>query len=113
MLSSQSPTQIFGTAMSRLQTHPKVENELGMPIKGCGARGVRGSSNMEHYKGKKPDGTAYTYIKFMVEGQRHDGVVHVEYKGSELSYLIVEVPATGATFAIEDNRRAQAAAQRR
>jgi len=99
--------------MDRLQTHPKVEIELGMPIKGLGGVGGRATRQMEHYKGKRADGETYTYIKFVVEGQRHDGQVHVEYRGNELSYLIVEVPATGSTFTIEDNRAAQRAAARK
>eukprot|EP00656_Telonema_subtile_P028715 TRINITY_DN3130_c0_g1_i1.p1 TRINITY_DN3130_c0_g1~~TRINITY_DN3130_c0_g1_i1.p1 ORF type:complete len:252 (+),score=50.00 TRINITY_DN3130_c0_g1_i1:193-948(+) len=110
MVAKTSPTQIFGAAMTQLQTHPKVENELGMPIKGHGGVGGRATHQMEHYKGKRADGETYTYIKFVVEGQRHDGIVHVEYKGNALNYLIVEVPATGSRFPIEDNRARNRAA---
>jgi len=116
ILTKTSPTQIFSSSMAQLQTHPKVENELGMPIKGHGGVGGRSTHQMEHYKGKRQDGETYTYIKYKVEGQRQDGIVHVEYKGNELSYLIVEVPATGNTFSIEDNRareRSKAAAMQR
>merc|ERR1712166_995621 len=105
MAAKASPTRMFSAAMSEMEVHPKVEVELGMPIKGLGGVGGRSTHQMEHWQGKRSDGETYTIIKFKVEGAKHDGRVHVEYMSGELNYLAVEVPATQATFYIQDNRR--------
>ena len=54
---------------------------------------------MEHKQYRKAeDPTVYTYLKFHVQGKKHDGVCHVEYADNNLLYVIVQVPRTGAVM---------------
>merc|ERR1719231_2190820 len=74
-----SPTVMFGMAMDKLNQNPQTEIQLGMPIRGFGEDGRHGR-HMEHKQYRKAeDPTVYTYLKFHVQGKKHDGVCHVEY----------------------------------
>ncbi|XP_074841963.1 mitochondrial import inner membrane translocase subunit Tim21 [Carettochelys insculpta] len=113
LVSSDSPSKIYGDALEKCRSHPEVIGVFGEPIKGYGEQTRRGRrqlvSQIEYVK----DEVKYMRLKFYIKGseQGKQGTVHVEVKKNpesgryEYRYIFVGIDGfPRRTIVIEDNR---------
>lgn len=110
LFSSNSPNSIYSEALEKCKNDPRVEDELGAPIKGYGEETTRRRRTHVSHAIYVKDGIKHMRMRFYIKGIRNKGVVELDMKQNEYGnyqcrYLLVQVDDfTRKTFIIEDNR---------
>jgi len=109
LLSSDTPQAVYAKAFERIQTHPRVCDLLGEPIKGFGEESSRGRRQRIKHAFYVKDDKEHLRLKFYVQGIRNRATVHadvVKIDGSfQYYYLFAEMDNyPRETVILEDNR---------
>ncbi|KAL8593080.1 hypothetical protein ACOMHN_018006 [Nucella lapillus] len=110
LLSSESPSGVYGDALKKCQHNLEVTAALGEPIKGYGETTRRGRRRHVSHTEFEVRGVPHMRLRFYIEGPYKKATVHAEVqKGDagkfEYRYLVVETEGyPHRTFVLEDAR---------
>ncbi|XP_030300846.1 mitochondrial import inner membrane translocase subunit Tim21 isoform X1 [Calypte anna] len=113
LFSSSSPNKIYGDALEKCRSHPKIVAVFGESIKGYGETTGRGRRQLVSHIEYVKDGLKHMRLKFYIEGTESGkrGTVHVEVRENpeggrlEVRYIVVDVETyPRRTIVVEDNR---------
>ncbi|XP_076449014.1 mitochondrial import inner membrane translocase subunit Tim21-like [Babylonia areolata] len=110
LLSSQSPSGVYGDALKKCQNSLEVTAALGEPIKGYGETTRRGRRRHVSHTEFEVRGVPHMRMRFYIEGPYKKATVHVEVQKDdsgkfEYRYLVVETQGyPHQTFVLEDAR---------
>ncbi|XP_049870390.1 mitochondrial import inner membrane translocase subunit Tim21 [Pectinophora gossypiella] len=110
LFSSNSPNSIYSQALEKCKNDPRVEDELGSPIKGYGEETTRRRRTHVSHAVYEKDGAKHMRMRFYIKGIRNKAIVELDAKQNDYGnylfrYLLVQLDDyTGRTFIIEDNR---------
>ncbi|RZF46067.1 hypothetical protein LSTR_LSTR004780 [Laodelphax striatellus] len=110
LFSKKSPNNIYSQVLERCRNDPRLQYELGSPIKGYGEETRRGRRRHVSHVIYEKDGVEHLRMKFYIEGLRKKATVHLEMIEDEngeyiFRYLFVELDDFGrAAIVLEDNR---------
>ncbi|XP_055385009.1 mitochondrial import inner membrane translocase subunit Tim21 isoform X2 [Condylostylus longicornis] len=85
LFSSKSPNTVYNKALQRVISDNRVQDALGVPIKGYGEETKRQRRNHAAHKVFMRNGIEHMRMQFYVQGSRQKATVHLEVK--EISML--------------------------
>ncbi|XP_063702841.1 mitochondrial import inner membrane translocase subunit Tim21 [Culicoides brevitarsis] len=110
LFSSQSPNNVYSEALDKCKNDTRIQDALGVPIKGYGEETRRGRRRHAAHTIYEKDGRTYMRMQFYLQGCRNKGTVYLEKRMNdagkyEYRYLFVQMSYyPHETIVLEDNR---------
>lgn len=117
LFSSKSPSGVYSNAFKFCTNDTRIQDALGIPIKGYGEETSRGRRRHVNHVSYEKEGVPHMRMLFYLKGSRNSGTVHLEVKENsggdyEYRYLFVQLDDySRKVIVLEDNRAKEEAAK--
>lgn len=111
LFSSNSPNNIYSSALKACENDQRIQDQLGQPIKAYGEENSRGRRKHVSHTVYEVNGRKHMLLQFYIQGTRKKGTVYVEMKQDDKgdyqrNLLVVELNDMLRTrIILEDNRQ--------
>lgn len=91
LLSSESPNNIYSAALEECINDPRVQDSLGMPIKGYGEETRRRRRQHVAHSKYERNGVPYIRMQFYIQGIRNKATVQLEKRLVKISQIVFAI----------------------